>query len=121
MDKWHYRAGRREMFPSEIVILMAIAVNKDAGKKLLTRPTDVIGEYIGYLYDSLVKRGYLRANGARGHQLTPMGRKALLEFLHKNETMVKDTRKRLQQLGIEVSQEQEKKIDKLEKETIKAT
>ena len=42
------------MFPSEMVILMAIAVNKDTGKKLLTRPMDVTGEYIGYLYDSLV-------------------------------------------------------------------
>ena len=104
------------MFPSEMVILMAIAVNKDSGKKLLTRPMDVTGEYIGYLYDSLVRRGYIKCSSLRGYQLTPTGREALFEFLHKNETRVKDTIKRLQQLGIEISQEQE--IDKLEKETI---
>lgn len=48
------------MFPNEMVILMAIAVGKDAGKELLTRPMDVTGEYIGYLYNSLVSRDYLK-------------------------------------------------------------
>ncbi len=103
------------MFPSEMVILMAIAANKDTGKKLLTRPMDVTGEYIGYLFDSLVSRGYLKGNRSRGYQLTPMGRESLLEFLHKNETRAKDTIKRLQQLGIESSQE----IYKLGKEAIR--
>jgi len=102
------------MFPSEMVILMAIAVNKDAGKKLLTRPMDIAGEYIGYLYDSLVSRGYLKGNRSRGYQLTSMGRESLSEFLHKNETRVEDTIKRLQQLGIECSQA----MDKLGKEAI---
>ena len=88
------------MFPSEMVILMAIAVNRDSGRKLLTRPMDVTGEYIGYLYDSLVSRGYLRGNKARGYQLTPMGMESLLEFLRENRTRVKDTINRLQQLGI---------------------
>ena len=105
------------MFPSEMVILMAIAVNKDSGKKLLTRPMDVTGEYIGYLYDSLVRRGYIK-DGLRSYHLTTIGREALFEFLHKNEARVKDTIKRLQQLGIEISQEQEQEIDKLEKATI---
>jgi len=103
------------MFPSEMVILMAIATNKDAGKRLLTRPTDVMGEYIGYLYDSLVNRGYLRGNRSRGYQLTPTGRKALLEFLHKNETRAEHTIKKLHQLGIKNIQ----KIDELQKEAIK--
>ena len=103
------------MFPSEMVILMAIAANKDTGKKLLIRPMDVTGEYIGYLFDSLVSRGYLKGNRSRGYQLTPMGRESLLEFLHKNETRAKDTIKRLQQLGIESSQE----IYKLGKEAIR--
>ena len=102
------------MFPSQMVILMAIAVNRDAGKKLLTRPMDVTSEYIGYLYDSLVNRGYLRGNRSRGYQLTSIGREALLEFLHKNETKAKDMIKRLQQLGIEYTQE----MDKLGKEVI---
>jgi predicted transcriptional regulator len=107
---------RRRTFPSEMVILMAITVNKDAGKKLLNRPMDVTGEYIGFLYDSLVKRGYLRENSSRGYQLTTKGRETLFEFLHENKTRVKDTIKRLQQLGIDISQEHE--IDKLEKEAI---
>ena len=102
------------MFPSQMVILMAIAVNRDAGKKLLTRPMDVTSEYIGYLYDSLVNRSYLRGNRSRGYQLTSIGREALLEFLHKNETKAKDMIKRLQQLGIEYTQE----MDKLGKEVI---
>jgi len=102
------------MFPSQMVILMAIAVNRDAGKKLLTRPMDVTREYIGYLYDSLVNRGYLRGNRSRGYQLTSIGREALLEFLHKSETKAKDMIKRLKQLGIEYTQE----MDKLGKEVI---
>ncbi len=99
------------MFPSEMVILMAIAVDKDDGKKLLTRPMDVAGEYIGYLYDSLVRRGYIKSGRLRGYQLTSKGTEVLLEFLHENEARAKDTIKRLQQLGIESSQ----KMDRLVK------
>ena len=97
------------MFPSEMEILMAIAVNKDTGKKLLMRPMDVMGEYIGYLYNSLVNRGYLKGNKSKGYQLTSIGREALLGFLHKKEAGVKGTIKKLQQLGIAYSQEMEKK------------
>jgi len=107
------------MFPSEMVILMAIAANKDTGKKLLNRPMDITGEYIGYLYDSLVNRGYLKGHRSTGYQLTTMGREALVAFLHKNETMAKDVVKRLHLLGIEISQAQEQKINKLEREAIK--
>ena len=103
------------MFPSEMVILMAIAVAGDSGKKLLNRPMDVTGEYITYLYNSLVRRGYLKGNSSRGYQLTLKGREALFEFLRKNETMVKDTVKTLQQLGIETGQG----IDKVRREAIK--
>ena len=102
------------MFPSEMVILMAIAVTKDSGKKLLTRPMDVTGEYVGYLYDSLVKRGYLKENRVRRYQLTSKGREALLEFLGQNKNRINDTIRTLQQLGIENSQE----IDKLAKEAV---
>ncbi len=103
------------MFPSEMVILMAIAVARDSGRGLLTRPMDVTGEYIGYLYASLVRRGYLKADGSRGYQLTSKGRETLFEFLHENKNRFKDTVKTLQQLGIEISQE----VDKLEKEAIR--
>ena len=107
------------MFPSEMVILMAIAVNKDTGKKLLTRPMDVTSEYIGYLYHSLVRRGYLKRLSSASYQLTPIGRESISEFLKANETRAKDIVKRLQMLGIEISPKQEQKIDKLEMESIK--
>lgn len=103
------------MFPSEMAILMAIAVTRDAGKELLTRPMDVVGIYIGYLYDSLVRRGYLKRSGSGGYQLTPKGREALSEFLYENKTRVKDAIKALQQLGIEINLEE----DSLEKEVIR--
>jgi len=54
---------KRALFSGEMVILIAIAGAGDFGKKILTRPMDVTGEYIGYLYDSLVRHGYLE-----GHQ-----------------------------------------------------
>ncbi len=107
------------MLPSEMIILMAIVVNKNTGNKLLTRPMDITGEYIGYLYNSLVSRGYLRGHRSTGYQLTPIGREAILEFIHKNKTKAKDVVKRLQLLGIEISPEQEQKLGKLEKEAIK--
>jgi len=103
------------MFPSEMAILMAIAVARDAGKKLLTRPMDVVGEYVGYLCDSLVSCGYLKRDGSREYQLTSRGREALVEFLYANKTKVKDAMKTLQQLGIEVDLD----VDNLEKEVIK--
>ena len=96
------------MFPSEMVILMAIAGDRDFAKKLPIRSMDVTGEYIGYLYDSLVRRGYLKKNYLRGYQLTSQGRDAL-EFLHENKAKVKDATKMLQHLGIEISQETDKK------------
>ena len=102
------------MFPSEMVILMAIAVTGDHGKKLLTRPMDVTGEYVGYLYDSLVRRGYLKGNKSRGFTLTAMGRETLFEFLRENKNRTKETINALQQLSIKVGQE----VDKLEKEAI---
>jgi len=103
------------MFPSEVAVLMAIVSTSDSGKKLLTRPMGVVGEYIGYLCDSLVKRGYLKRDGSREYQLTSKGREALFEFLYENENKVKDAIKTLQQLGIEINQ----RAEKLEKEAIK--
>jgi len=107
------------MFPSEMTILMAIAMNKGSSKKLLNRPMDVTGEYIGYLYDSLVKRGFIRKNGLNGYRLTSMGKETLLEFLHKNGIKAIDMIKRLQLLGIEIGQKSKREIDKLENEAIK--
>ena len=100
------------MFPSEMVILMAIAVTRDSGKKLRNRPMDITGEYIGYLYDSLVRRGFFKWHTLKGYQLTPNGRKAIHQFLRENETRAKDTIEMLRLMGIESSQ----KIDQLEAE-----
>ena len=100
------------MFPSEMVILMAIAVTRDSGEKLRNRPMDITGEYIGYLYDSLVKRGFFKWNTLKGYQLTAKGHKAIYQFLSENETKVRDTIGMLRQMGIESSQ----KIDQLETE-----
>lgn len=71
------------MLPSAMIILMATAVDKDYGKKLITRPASITDEYIGYLYTSLVKRGYLRKLRSRSYNLTPVGREAILEFIKK--------------------------------------
>ena len=102
------------MFPGEAAMLMAIAVARDSGKKLLPRPMDVVGGYIGYLYDSLLSHGYLKRDSSREYQLTSKGREALVEFLNTSKTSVKDTLKTLQPLGIEVDLD----VDNLEKEVI---
>ena len=106
------------MLPGEIIILMAIVESGELGKKLVNSPMDITGEYIGYLYNSLVKRGFLTRNSSTGYQLTVKGRDALFEFLRENRTRVKDMITKLQQLGIEISQKQEQRINKLEKEAI---
>ena len=102
------------MFPSEMVILMAIATARDPNEKLLTRPLDVISEYISYLCSSLIKRGYLSDNRPKGYRLTAKGMNTLFDFLRQNKTKAEDTEKMLQQLGIDINQD----IGKLEMETI---
>ena len=102
------------MFPSEMVILMAIEVSKDSGRKLLALLPESSGEYISSLYDSLVRRDYIKGSRLSGYRLTSKGMEALFEFLLENKTRVKDTIRTLQRLGIESSQE----IDKLIKEAI---
>ncbi len=91
------------MFPGEAAMLAAIAVTRDSGKELLTHPMDVVGGYIGYLYDSLLSHSYIKRDSSREYQLTPTGREALLEFLNTSKTSVKDTPKTLQPLGIEIN------------------
>jgi len=71
----------KRMFPSETAILMDIARNKDSGKQLANQAMDIVSEYIGYLCDSLVRRGYITGNRTKGYQLTSVGRGTLLEFL----------------------------------------
>jgi predicted transcriptional regulator len=108
-----------DMLPSEMIILMAIVVNNKVGKKVLTRPLDITSEYIGYLFNSLVNRGYLKQHGLNGYQLTTIGREEIFNFIRKNKTKSRDVVKRLRLLGIEISPEQEEKIYKMEREAIK--
>ena len=100
------------MFPSEMVILMAIEVSRDAGRKLLALPPDGSAEYISMLYDSLVQRDYMKGNRLGGYRLTSKGMEALFEFLLENNTRVNDTIRTLKQLGIESNRE----IDELVKD-----
>jgi predicted transcriptional regulator len=106
------------MLPSEMVILMAISINKNTGQKLLTNPMDITSEYIGYLYSSLVNRGYLKGHRSTGFQLTTIGREVIENFIKKNRSRAPAVIKRLRLLGIEISPEQERKICKPEKEAV---
>ncbi len=106
------------MLPSEMVILMAITINKSTGQKLLTSPMDITSEYIGYLYNSLVSRGYLKGHRSTGFKLTTIGREAIHSFIKKHGSMATDVVQRLRILGIEISSEQEKKLCKLEQEAV---
>ena len=89
------------MFPSEMVILMSIALSGDAGRTLISRPMDVLNEYTGYLYESLIKRGYMERNGSKGYKLTCKGNETLIEFLNENKAKAEEMIEALQQLGIE--------------------
>ena len=108
------------MLPSEMLILMAAVVNTKTNSNLSTRHMDVTGEYIGYLYNSLVNRGYLKGRRATGYQLTETGREAIFDFIRKNKTHSRDVIKRLKILGIQISSEQERKIEKMGGKAIKA-
>lgn len=101
-----------------MIILMATVVNTKTGDKLLNKPMDITGEYISYLYNSLVNRGYLKGHRATGYQLTVFGREAISDFIKKNRTKSKDVVNRLKMLGIEISKEQQRKIEKIEREAV---
>ncbi len=108
------------MLPSEMIILMAIVVNNKIGQNVLTRPLDITREYVGYLFNSLVNRGYLKQRGfSGGYQLTTTGREEIFSFIRKNRTRARDAIRRLRRLGIEISQEQENRIYKMEREAVK--
>ena len=95
------------MFPVEVEILLAIAANKNSHRKLINT-LDVVGEYIGYLHDSLVRRGYLEVNKTKGYQITAKGTKAILDFLRERQDKADYTMKKLKQLGVEYSNKMDK-------------
>ena len=108
------------MFPSEMVILLAIAASCSSLDSV-SRWMDNEGEYIGNLRDSLVQRNYLRKVIFNKYKLTPMGQYALTDFLRKNKIIEEDIITRLQQFGIDARRKQEQTVDELKKERIKVT
>jgi len=102
------------MLPSEMEILLAIGLNKGASKKLLNGSIDVISEYFLNLFNSLVRRGYIKGNRLRGYKLTPTGKTTLIKLLQEKESRAKAAIKQLKQLGIECNN----KIDELRNERL---
>lgn len=76
------------MFPSEILILTSIEKAGGFSDKQLSRPIDITGKYVGYLYDSLVSRGFLEGDKATGYRLTRKGSEAIAEALTGQQTGV---------------------------------
>jgi DNA-binding MarR family transcriptional regulator len=98
------------MLPSEMVILMAISINKDTGHKLLAHSLDITNDYIDYLYNSLVNRGFLKGHRTTGFRLTAIGKEAIQCFTKEHGSKDLDAIERLRALDIEIGQE-EKKIN----------
>ena len=92
------------MFPREMAILMAIAAARALqGQACVT--ADTSGTYVGHLYHSLVRRGYLTEDPSGDYRLTPMGKVAVRELLQRNENRGEDLVSVLERLRIEVDEE----------------
>ena len=91
------------MFPSEMVVLMAIATTSKAYSEPDVQPAVTTTEYTSHLYESLIQRGYLGEAGARRYRLTTKGRVVVRDFLRDNRTKVRDIMKTLKELGIDTS------------------
>ena len=89
------------MFPSEMVVLMAIATTTRAYSKSDVQPADTVSNYTSHLYKSLIERGYLREAGGHRYRLTAKGRVVVRDFLHDNRTRVRDIMRTLKELGID--------------------
>jgi predicted transcriptional regulator len=104
-----------------MVILIAISINKATGQKLLDHPLDITNDYINYLYNNLVNRGFLKGHRTTGFRLTAIGKEAIQSFILENESGDLDVIERLRALDIDISQEQEKKISRKENNNIRIT
>ena len=107
---------RRQTFTDEMITLMTIEEVGKLTKKPTSRPTDITDNHIGYLCNSLVRRGYLAANSLAGYQLTSKGwnailREGILLVACGDEAWVKDRMEKLEWLYAEISQQ----IDDLQK------
>ena len=91
------------MLNSEMIILMSIALSENANKTLISRSIDVLSEYIENLYESLIKRGYMRRNHSNGYKLTNKGGETLLKFMRENWAEAEEMIAALHELGMESS------------------
>lgn len=89
------------MFPSEMVVLMAIATTSKAYDRADSKPAETSNDYTSHLYESLIQRGFLLETGAHRYQLTVKGKVVVRDFLHDNKTKVRDIIRILKELGIE--------------------
>ncbi len=77
------------MLPGELIIFIAIAESGQLEKQI-NAPMPITGENMNYLYNSMVKHGYLTGNSYEGYQVTAKGKAALTEFLRGYSTIVID-------------------------------
>jgi hypothetical protein len=89
------------MFPSEMVVLMAIATTSKVYGNSDSHPADKATDYTSQLYESLIQRGYLQEAGAQRYRLTNKGRVVVRDFLRDNKTKVRDIMRTLKDLGID--------------------
>ena len=97
------------MFNDEVVTLMTIQEMNKPTKQQTRRPKNITDDHIGYLSDSLVRRGYIAANNLGEYQLTSKGwnailREATLLVACGDETWAKDRMERSEWLYTEISQ-----------------
>ena len=112
------------MFQAEKRILMDVALKRCSAKQLINQRNALGNQFIGQSLDSLVGRGYLKRNGAKKYQLTPLGWGVLLQsplknvvcdkrdfmkLLYEDEVRSRDAVKKLEAINVEFS----KKMDRL--------
>ena len=100
------------MLPSEMEIMLAIALNKSVGKQLANSSMDVISEFFINVFNSLVSRGYLKGNRVKGYQLTPVGKTTLIGLLQENKARTQEALRRTKILGVDYHT----RMDQLRKE-----
>ena len=83
------------MLPSEMIILMAISISKNTGRNLLTNSLGITNEYINYLYNNLVNRGFLKGHRSTGFRLTTIGRETIQNFIREHRYNGLDINERL--------------------------
>ena len=104
------------MFPSELFILMSMALPSTSSITFFKRQMNAMNEYVDSLYSSLVQRGYLNIIGSDSYELTYLGEETLVQFLDENTAKADALIRSLQQLGIDSNQ----KIKELGSELIRA-